>query len=70
MRSSMVAAELAAAVGCAFDFDVDFNLLLAQRTLLDWASGAPLNSARGGWEEYSLNSARKRLETAAAPGKD
>jgi len=30
-RSSMVAAKFAAAVGCAFDFAVNFVFLLAQR---------------------------------------
>jgi hypothetical protein len=49
-RSSMVAAESAATIGCAFDFDVDFYPMLAQRALLDGAPGAPLNSARSAWE--------------------
>jgi hypothetical protein len=30
MRSSMVAVKFAAAIGCAFGFDVDFDFLLAQ----------------------------------------
>jgi hypothetical protein len=33
-RSSMVAAGSAAAVGCAFDFDVDFDFLPAQRATI------------------------------------
>jgi len=35
-RSSMVAANVAATIGCAFDFDVDFdlNFLLALRATI------------------------------------
>jgi hypothetical protein len=33
-RSSMVAADVAATIGCAFDFDVDFDFLLAQRATI------------------------------------
>jgi hypothetical protein len=35
-RSSMVAANVAATIGCAFDFgiDVDFDFLLAQRATI------------------------------------
>jgi hypothetical protein len=47
-RSSMVAAKVAAAVGCVFD--VDFDPMLAQRALLDGALGTQLNSARSAWE--------------------
>jgi hypothetical protein len=50
-RSSMVAADSAAAIVCAFDFDFDFDPMLAQRALLDGAPGAPLNSARSAWEK-------------------
>jgi hypothetical protein len=42
MRSSMVAADAAAAVGCAFDFDH----LPAQRAPLDGVASPPLISAR------------------------
>jgi hypothetical protein len=47
-RSSMVAANVAATIGCAFDFDVDFdlNFLLAQRAPSGGVVAAPLNSAR------------------------
>jgi hypothetical protein len=40
----MVVAHAAAAVGCAFDFDLD--LMLAQRALSDGVVSTPLNSAR------------------------
>jgi hypothetical protein len=49
-RSSMVAADSAAAIVCAFDFGVDFYPMLAQRALFNGAPGAPLNSARSAWE--------------------
>ncbi|HEV7610792.1 MAG TPA: hypothetical protein VGO37_02835 [Steroidobacteraceae bacterium] len=44
----MVAADAAAAVGCAFDrdFAVDFDLTLAQRALLVGVAPTPLISAR------------------------
>jgi hypothetical protein len=49
-RSSMVAADSAAAVGCAFDFDFDFDFdsgpMLAQRALSDGVASTPLTSAR------------------------
>jgi hypothetical protein len=56
VRGSAVAANFAAAAGCAFDFDVGFKL--AQRAFID----------RGRFD--LVNSARQRLETAVAPGKD
>jgi hypothetical protein len=34
MRSSMAVADSAAAVGCAFDLDLDFDFLLAQRAII------------------------------------
>jgi hypothetical protein len=45
-RSSMVAADSAAAVGCAFDFAVDFDPTLAQRALSVGVASTPLMSAR------------------------
>jgi hypothetical protein len=58
-RSSMVAANAAATIVCAFDFD----LSQAQRATLDGACGAPLNSARSAWE-YLVKSGAQRLDTA------
>jgi len=64
-RSSMVAAESAAAVACAFDVDVDFSPMLAQRALSDGVASTPLEVARSAWEcwEYSVKFG------ALAPGK-
>jgi hypothetical protein len=65
-RSSMVAADSAAAVGCAFDFDfdvdVDFHPMLAQRALSGGVASTPLDVARSAWE-YSVKFG------ALAPGK-
>jgi len=43
-RSSMVAADAAAAIGCAFDFDS--GPMLAQRALSGGVAATPLMSAR------------------------
>jgi len=48
MRSSMVAAGTAAAIGCVFD--VDFLPLLAQRALSDGVASTPSDVARSAWE--------------------
>jgi hypothetical protein len=53
MRSSMVAAETAAAVACAFDVDVDFHSMLAQRALSGGVASTPLDVARSA-REYSV----------------
>jgi hypothetical protein len=45
-RSSMVAADSAAAVGCAFDFEFDSGPMLAQRALSGGVASTPLMSAR------------------------
>jgi len=58
-RSSMVAADSAAAVVCAFD--VDFYPMLAQRALSGGVASTPLDVAQSAWEcweSYPLNSAR------------
>jgi hypothetical protein len=63
-RSSMVAADSAAAIVCAFDFD--FSPMLAQRALSDGVASTPLETARSAWEEcweYSVKFG------ALAPGK-
>jgi hypothetical protein len=52
-RSSVVAADSAAAIVCAFDVDLDFDFLLAQR--------ATIRRGRLGL----VNVARKRLEIGA-----
>jgi hypothetical protein len=51
----MVAAESAATVACAFDFDVDvdFHPMLAQRALSGGVASTPLDVARSAWE-YSV----------------
>jgi hypothetical protein len=46
MRGSEVAAKFAAAFGCAFDFVVDIDPMLAQRALSSGVASTPLNSAR------------------------
>jgi hypothetical protein len=56
----MVVANLAAAIACACDFDSD--PMLAPRTLLGGASGAPLNSAHGAWE-FPVKFGAQRLKT-------
>jgi hypothetical protein len=52
MRSSMVAAGTAAAIGCVFDVDVDFDFhpVLAQRALSGGVASTPLDVARSAWE--------------------
>jgi hypothetical protein len=45
-RSSMVAADSAAAVGCAFDFDVDFDFCSRSEQLSGGVASTPFNSAR------------------------
>jgi hypothetical protein len=46
VRSSMVVATAAATIGCAFDFDVDSDLLPAQRAPWVGVAATPLISAR------------------------
>jgi len=56
-RSSMVAANVAAAIACAFDVRVDFDDCSRSEQLSDGVAATPSNVAR------------KRLETGAqAPG--
>jgi len=67
-RSSMVAADSAAAVACAFelDVDVDFDFLLAQRATIGRGRIDPVKCGA----RAPGNLARKRLENGAlAPGK-
>jgi hypothetical protein len=58
-RRSTVAADSAAAVACAFDFDAysDFSPMLAQRALSDGVASTPLDVARSAWK-YFVKSAR------------
>jgi hypothetical protein len=51
-RSSVAVADSAAAAGCAFDFDVDSGLTLAQRALSVGVAPTPLISARQRLENY------------------
>jgi len=45
MRSSMAAVNFTAAIGCAFDFEVDSGPMLAQRALSGGVASTPLMSA-------------------------
>jgi hypothetical protein len=45
-RSSMVAAGSAAAVGCAFDVDVDLDICSRSEHLSGGVASTPFNSAR------------------------
>jgi len=45
-RSSMVAADSAAAVACAFDVDVDFDYCSRSEQLSGGVASTPLNVAR------------------------
>jgi len=46
MRGSTAAAESAAAVGCVFDVDVDFDFCSRSEQLSGGVVSTPLNSAR------------------------
>jgi hypothetical protein len=45
-RSSMVAAKFAAAIGCVFDFDADFDFCSRSEHLSGGVASTPFNSAR------------------------
>jgi hypothetical protein len=45
-RSSMVAANVAATIGCAFDVDVHFDYCPRSGQLSDGVAATPLNVAR------------------------
>jgi hypothetical protein len=51
MRSSMVAAETAAAIGCVFD--VDFEYCSRSEQLSGGVASTPLNVARSAWTRLS-----------------
>jgi hypothetical protein len=58
-RSSMVAADSAATIGCAFDFDVYFDYVARKR--LETGAQAPGNRRASAWKL-----ARKRLTRLSA----